>query len=158
MNRQNLAKIILTIVLGAGVISSFILDWAPNHLLHPAWPPHARFHGALLLFFLGGVSTMGVWLLWRKSQEPQLSIKVGSFISCCFWLPLFYIPYLLPSSTWWAGEAGREPRILDHIVYPNLVVAGFFLLLTFISYWMGHSRNSSLSDGKRMPHMVNYRT
>jgi hypothetical protein len=143
MNKLNLAKMILTGVLAIGVISSFILDWSPNHLLHPAWHPHARFHGALLLFFLAGVSAVGIWLLWRQSQEPELAIKIASMISCCFWLPLYYVPFLLPSSTWWAGEVGKEPRYFGQIIYPNLVAAGLFLLFTFIGFWLGHSKDSS---------------
>jgi hypothetical protein len=36
----------------------------------------------------------------------------------------------LPSSTWWAGRAGAEPHIDGVMIYPNLVVAALFLLLT----------------------------
>lgn len=157
MNRTNLAKIILTVVLAAGAISSFLLDWSSNHLLHPAWHPHARFHGALLLFFLGGVSAMGIWLLWRDSKEPELAVKVAAMISFSFWTPLFYIPFLLTSSTWWAGPSGNEPRIAGQIVYPNLVVAAVFLLLTVVSYWMGHSGGNQWSKGKPSLQPVNSR-
>lgn len=143
MNNLKLARIILTGILSVGTISSFILDWSSNHLLHPAWHPHARFHGALLLFFLAGVSALGVWLLWRPSQEPELAIKIASLISCCFWLPLFYIPFFLPASTWWAGEVGKEPRYFGVIVYPNLVVAGIFLAFTFVGFWLGRSSKDS---------------
>lgn len=90
----------LTMVLAIGAIASFILDWSPNHLLNPAWHPHARFHGALLLFFLGGVSAMSVWMLWRKSSEPELAFKVAALISVSFWAPLFFTPFLLPASSW----------------------------------------------------------
>ncbi|HQR31762.1 MAG TPA: hypothetical protein PLK30_03425 [Blastocatellia bacterium] len=144
MNNLKLARIILTGVLGVSTISSFILDWSSNHLLHPGWHPHARFHGALLLFFLAGVTALGVWLLWRPSREPELAIKIASLISCSFWLPLFYIPFFLPASTWWAGEVGKEPRYFGAIVYPNLVVAGIFLVLTFVGLWLGRPKKDSL--------------
>ena len=157
MNRTKLARIMMTILLAVGSVSAFILDWSPNHLLNPLWHPHARFHGALLLFFLAGVSTMGIWLLWRKSREPEVAVKVASFISISFWLPLFFIPYLLPSSSWWAGEPGQEPRIMGHIVYPNLVVAGVFLLLTLISYLLGQSNDKELSSNEVLIDPVNNR-
>jgi hypothetical protein len=107
MNRIKLAKMIMTIVLMAGAISSFMLDWTPNHLLNPAWHPHARFHGALLLFFLGGVSTMGIWLLWHESKKPELAVKVATFISFSFWTPLILYPVCTPVCDvvgWGAGK------------------------------------------------------
>lgn len=146
MNRFSVARIIMTIALAVGAVSSFILDWSTNHVLSSAWHPHARFHGALLLFFLSGVSATAIWLLWRKSKEPELAIKVATLISVSFWTPLFFIPFLLPSSSWWAGEPGAEPRIAGHIVYPNLLVAGVFLLLTVGCYRIANHRKPSQPD------------
>lgn len=126
----------MTVVLAAGAIASFPLDWSGNHLLNPAWHPHARFHGALLLFFLAGVSSAGLWLLWRQSKEPDVAIKVAGLISVSFWTPLFYITSVLPGSTAWAGEPGALPRMAGIAFYPNMAVAGFFLLLTAAAYWL----------------------
>jgi len=142
MPRIKLAKVILTFVLLGGSVLSFILDWSSNHLLNPAWHPHARFHGALLLFLLAGVSLTGTWLLWRDSREPEVALKVAAFLAVSYWTPLFYVPFLLPSSTWWAGRQGAEPRIYGVIVYPNLIVAGAFLLLTAAAYWLGRGKLS----------------
>jgi len=147
MTRIKLAKIIMTFVLLGGSILSFILDWSSNHLLNPEWHPHARFHGALLLFLLAGVSIVGAWLLWRDSREPEVAMKVAAFISVSYWTPLFYIPFLLPGSSWWAGRPGWEPRIDGLIVYPNLVVAAIFLLLTLLAYRMFAGAHVTRSDG-----------
>lgn len=146
MTRIKLAKIIMTVVLLGGSILSFILDWSSNHLLNPEWHPHARFHGALLLFLLAGVSIMGAWLLWRDSREPEVAMKVAAFISVSYWTPLFYIPFLLRGSSWWAGRPGSEPRIDGLIVYPNLVVAAIFLLLTLLAYRMFAGAHVTRSD------------
>jgi hypothetical protein len=126
----------MTMVLAVGAIASFALDWSSNHLLNPQWHAHARFHGALLLFFLAGASSVAIWLLWRRSKEPEVAFKVAAFLSISYWTPLFYVPFLLPSSSWWAGAPGAEPRVWGHVVYPNLVVAGAFLMLTGLSYWI----------------------
>lgn len=147
MTRIKLAKIIMTFVLLGGSILSFILDWSSNHLLNPEWHPHARFHGALLLFLLAGVSIVGAWLLWRDSREPEVAMKVAAFIAVSYWTPLFYIPFLLPGSSWWAGRPGSEPRIDGLIVYPNLVVAAIFLLLTLLAYRMFAGAHVTRSDG-----------
>ena len=75
MTRLEVARGIMSFVLLVGSILSFILDWSPNHLLNPAWHPHARFHGALMLFLLAGVSLTGLWLLWRGGREPEIAIS-----------------------------------------------------------------------------------
>ena len=141
MARIRVAKVLMTFVLLGGSLLSFVLDWSPNHLLNPLWHPHARFHGALLLFLLAGVSITGTWLLWRRSLEPQVGFRVTAALSVAYWTPLFYIPLVLPSSTWWAGKPGAEPRFDGVMVYPNLVVAALFLLLTAAAY--GLSRTGS---------------
>src|SRR5258706_16039406 len=77
MNRMGLGRLLLTGILLLQSVLGFALDWSGNHLLNPLWHPHARFHGALLLFLLTGVSLMGVWLLWRQSKEPEIAIVVA---------------------------------------------------------------------------------
>lgn len=141
MTRPTVARCLMTLILAGGSILSFALDWSPNHLLNPLWHPHARFHGALLLFLLAGVSAMGIWLLWRRSREPELAFKIAFIISVAYWSPLFYIPFLLPSSTWWAGVPGAEPHMAGMMIYPNLIVAGVFLIATIAVYRL--SRSSS---------------
>ncbi len=133
MTRLTVARWIMSVLLSVGGVLSFVLDWSSNHLLNPAWHAHARFHGALMLFLLAGVSLTGLWLLWRDSREPEVAVKVAALISISYWTPLFYIPFVLPSSTWWAGKVGAEPRIDGVIVYPNLVVAGVFLIATRVA-------------------------
>jgi hypothetical protein len=117
-------------------VLSFVLDWSGNHLLNPLWHAHARFHGALLLFFLAGVSLTGVWLMWRRSLEPAVAIWVAGLVSIAYWTPLFYVPFALPSASWWAGMPGAELRLRGTIVYPNLVVAGLFLGITGVAMWL----------------------
>jgi hypothetical protein len=134
---RNAPRILMTFILLASSILSFLLDWSPNHLLNPLWHPHARFHGALLLFFLAGVAFTGTWLLWRRSREPEVAFTVAALLSVSYWLPLFYIPYLLPFSSWWAGRPGAEPHIAGMAFYPNLAVAALFLLLTAIATLWG---------------------
>jgi hypothetical protein len=64
-------------------------------------------------------------------------MTVATLLSASYWLPLFYIPYLLPSSSWWAGRLGAQPHIAGMVFYPNLAVAALFLLLTAISVLWG---------------------
>ncbi|MCU1235426.1 MAG: hypothetical protein JWP63_3393 [Candidatus Solibacter sp.] len=139
-DRQQLAKWIMTFVLVTQAILGFILDWSPNHLLSPEWHAHARFHGALLLFLLTGVSGTGLWLLWRKSKEPEVALKVAALISFSFWTPFFYVTYLLPSATLWAGQPGTVPHIAGWVFYPNVAVAALFLVMTGAAWRLARTR------------------
>src|SRR5438270_3304534 len=130
MNRLLVGRTLLTLVLAATAILSFVLDWSPNHLLNPLWHPHARFHGALLLFMLAGVSGTAIWLLWRESSEPEVALRAAALLSLSFWTPLFYITSLLPGSTSWAGVPEADPRLKGSLVTPNLIVAAVFVLIT----------------------------
>lgn len=130
MTRLHLSRLTLSAVFVTSTVASFLLDWQPNHLLNPQWHGHARFHGGLLLFTLAGISATGLWLLWRRSAEPVIAIRASAFLLAAYWTPLFYVNSLVPGSTLWAGIPGNEPRWLGHVVYPNLVVAGIFVVAT----------------------------
>jgi hypothetical protein len=136
MNRVAAGRILLTFALVAGTIASFVLDWRPNHLLNPLWHPHARYHGALLLFMLAGVSATGIWLLWRKSAEPEIALRAAAFLSLSFWTPLFYITSILPGSTTWAGTPETGPRLSGSLVTPNLEVAALLVLINLAALWL----------------------
>jgi hypothetical protein len=138
------ARIVLTFVLAAQAISSFALDWTPNHLLNPLWHPHARFHGGLLLFFLSGVSATALWLLWRRSAEPQVGIAAAALLSASFWTPLLYTALLVPGSSAWAGDSAAVPHIAGHTFYPNEAVAAAVLAL-IAAGWAAARRVSARS-------------
>ena len=139
MHRLLVSKVLLTVVLGGGSITSFVLDWSSNHLLSPLWHPHARFHGAVLLFLFAGVAATALWLIWRRSLEPRIALTAAALLSASYWTPFFFVPFLLPGSSWWAGIPGHEPRIAGMVFYPNLAVVGLFLAITLVAWWMGSS-------------------
>ena len=136
MDQNRFGKIILTAILALQSVLGFILDWSPNHLLHPLWHPHARFHGALLLFLLTGVSATGIWLMWRKSKEPEVAVTVAALLSFSFWTPFFYITTLLPIATPWAGDPVSIPKLAGYNFYPNEAVAGAFIALTAAAWYL----------------------
>jgi hypothetical protein len=128
------SKIVLSAVLAGGSVMSFALDWSSNHLLNPLWHPHAKFHGAVLLFLFAGVAATALWLIWRDSREPKVAITAAAMLSASYWMPFFYVPFLLPQASWWAGIPGHEPHIWGALIYPNLVVVGLCLLMTIFAW------------------------
>jgi hypothetical protein len=137
MNRILAGKLLLTFVLVGGAIMSFALDWSANHLLNPLWPPHARYHSAILLFLFAGVAATATWNLWRRSQETSAAFTTAALLSLSYWTPFFYVPALLPLASYWAGIPGHEPRIAGVIIYPNLLVVALFAALTVLGWWLG---------------------
>jgi hypothetical protein len=144
MTRLLTAKLILTFVLLGGALMSFVLDWRANHLLNPLWHPHARYHGTILLFLFAGVASVATWLLWRPSREPGVAFTAASLISLAYWTPFFYVPFVLPAASYWAGIPGHEPHILGFVVYPNLIVVMTFVLLTAAGWWLGKSASDQI--------------
>lgn len=149
MNRARAGRILLTFVLLGGSMMSFLLDWSPNHLLNPLWHPHARYHSAILLFLFAGVALTSTWLLWRRTSEPHTAFTAAALLSLSYWTPFFYVPLLLKPASYWAGIPGHEPHILGLLVYPNLVVVGLFVGLTFLGWRLG-TRCQSQTEAKRM--------
>ena len=81
MNRNKLGKWVMTFVLVAGAVVSTAVDWNETHLFNPAWHPHARFHDALFLMILDAMSLVVLWLLWRRSAEPEIGLKVAALFA-----------------------------------------------------------------------------
>ncbi|MEO6245363.1 MAG: DUF6640 family protein [Opitutaceae bacterium] len=146
MNRLMFSRLVLSALLVTSTVASFVLDWKSNHLLNPAWHPHARFHGGLLLFTLAGVAATALWLLWRRSPEPLLGLRAATALLLAYWTPLFYVNSLVPGSSLWAGPAGQEPRWGGTIVYPNLVVAALFVIAAVVALRIGTTATRSLSE------------
>ena len=142
MTRRQAGKLVMTLVLILQAVLGFVLDWSGNHLLNPEWHPHARFHGALLLFLLTGASGTALWLLWRKSKEPGVAIKAAGAVSLSFWTPFFYVPLVLPQSTPWAGRADAVPHLAGQVFYPNVAVAAAFVALTAGAFWLTLARST----------------
>ena len=62
-----------TIAYGAG---PFFVDMNRTHLLHPAWPGHARFHLLWASVSQLGIAGLALWMTWSPS--------VGSATGCFF--------------------------------------------------------------------------
>ena len=71
-----------------------------------------------MLLIVSCVSAIAICLLWRRSLDPELGIKVAALISLTLWTPFLYAVYLVPGSSLWVGYPAP-------ILYPQ--VAGITL-------------------------------
>ena len=127
-------KVILSFVLIVGAVASVFVDWQPSHLFNPTWPPHAKFHDWAMLNHLLGTSALALWLLWRKSSEPQVAIKVAAVIPSIFWFAFFYTTTLLPDTSLNAFPSVHWPEVGGFIIEPNEVGAFVFTIISLVGY------------------------
>ena len=127
------AKLIFSVLAAVTVIVPTIADLNATHLTNPRWPPHARFHAAVL--YLGTtLLNLGVlYLLWGSypGQDSTLVAWIAAWGPLSFWgmfLPALCFPGV---STWPDGitPPANFPVILTKI-HPNVILA---LLVTLFS-------------------------
>ena len=108
MTRLSLGRTTMTIVQVAGVALSFRLDWSQNHLLNPLWHPHAKFHGALLLFMLAKpavghrIAALAAWITAIFSFNTVYASTQSSDAICTvlFLFDKYFMLYELCSFNW----------------------------------------------------------
>jgi hypothetical protein len=85
-----ISRILLSVVLVSTAVVSVAVDWNTTHIFNPEWHPHAKFHDVVMLWLLSGMSIMALWLLWRRSTEPDIAYLVAMLVPVVFWSPFFF--------------------------------------------------------------------
>ena len=125
-----LGRILLTIALLSTLFGPISADWNHTHVFNASWPPHARFHSAAGLFVTIGFSLIGLWLLWRKSQDFLPQLLVATAVPVLAW-GTFFLAVLVPG----AGvedHPGSLPRVVGLPL--NVFVALVFSALAITGY------------------------
>jgi hypothetical protein len=121
--KASFASLVLTAVV------SLAADFNTSHLFNPDWPPHAVFHGAAMLNLLTGMCLLGLWLICRRTAEPDIAAGVAFAIPVVFWTPFFWLTSAMPNASLNAFDA-PPPLVGGFVVYPNLIAATVFVLLS----------------------------
>ncbi|WP_019506188.1 DUF6640 family protein [Pleurocapsa sp. PCC 7319] len=133
MSKANIGKFLLSIVLVSGALISIIVDWNESHVFNPEWTSHARFHDVVLLCMLTGMSIVGLWLIWRRSLEPNISFMVAAAVPILFW-GSFFIAVFVPGSSLSVSPEETPPSLAGIPLYPNIILAGINVILSLVSY------------------------
>ncbi len=118
--RRNIGKMLISLAAIITSVVPFLADWNDSHLFSPHWSPHARFHGAVSLGMTTMLSSLALWLLWRRSPDQDAAVTVSAAIPIAYWGPFFLAP-LVP------GTAVEDPghRLVRILGVPsNLMGAG----------------------------------
>jgi len=141
MSRANVGKAILTFVVAIFSAINVLADWNKTHLFNPAWHPHARFHAAVMSLIVWSVSAIAIWLLWRRSIEPELGNKVAALLALTLWTPFLYADRLVPGSSQLVNYPAREPipQVAGITLYPQVVLALIAVVLIAAGYGLARS-------------------
>ena len=156
MNKITVGRTIIGLAAALGSIGSTIVDNIPGanaHMLAVAtWPPHALFHDAAMFLLLDGVTLICLWLLFRRSREPEIGARVTTFFVMAYWTPFFYITTLFPQASLvptspvglpfnnsnyalWDSAAKRvTPIIFGTPVHVNALVGAMWIAIAVIGY------------------------
>jgi len=82
MSQQKVGKVFLSLAVSLSAIVSTIVDLLPGdtgHVHNPEWPAHAVFHDIVMFLLLDWMAIVCLWLLWRKSAEPDVGVLVALY-------------------------------------------------------------------------------
>lgn len=131
---RRVSRILLSVVLVSTAVVSVAVDWNTTHIFNPEWHPHAKFHDVVMLWLLSGMSIMALWLLWRRSTEPDIAYTVAMLVPVVFWSPFFFTTLVI-SGTSLQADLNEPPPIVAGIpIYPNVAVATVSVILALIGY------------------------
>jgi hypothetical protein len=169
------ALVALSVMLTAVV--STIVDVIPGedgHMGNPQWPPHALFHDAAMFCTLLAMMCIFLWLLLRKSREPQVGMLAATLFPFGFWSGFFYITTLFPqaslltatvrdaSGRFVALNAGNMAQWPDHVkaatpvvlgipIYINVAIGVVLMAVAALGLWC---YRGGLRDGEIDPKLM----
>jgi len=119
------AQWILTIPALVTLIVPLAMDLNPSHQLNESWPPHARYHGAMLLSANVIAGLISLWLLWgARSGDATSRLRTAALLPGLLW-GSFFPALLAPGASTWPDGADR----LEALPFaPNVFVAGLMVV------------------------------
>jgi hypothetical protein len=121
-----------TVAYGAG---TFAVDFNRTHLLHPAWPGHARFHLAWASITQFFTSLIALWLVWSGGPDLrwrcQLALLIGlGYVVAFFiaWMGARFYRGTLSDPGGIPPIAGIEGNVVACLLIGGMLVAAWLTL------------------------------
>jgi hypothetical protein len=156
MNKIVVGRTIIALSAALGAIGSTIIDniAGPNAHMRAVqtWPPHALFHDAAMFLLLDGVTLICLWLLFRRSREPEIAARVTTLLVMAYWTPFFYITTVYPQASlaptspvghpfnihnfesWDLASQTVTPVIFGIPVHVNAIVGAMWVVIALVGY------------------------
>jgi len=125
----------------AAVVSGLIpplVDLTATHVFHPDWMPHARLHAVWQLATNSGLALLALYLMWVKSSNGLLRIRMAGLIGLCVYGGFFVSALTHPLfGGALADDQGGVPTVMG--LYGNVMAFTPMLILVIIGLWLSRS-------------------
>src|SRR5437763_16320670 len=135
---MRIGRLVLTGAAVGTILGTGRADLDDTHVVNPAWPPHAPFHGAAGWGTIVGSQLLALWLLWQPSQdvrEHDLATKIAALLPTIAWVPFFFA--LVVPGTAVEDQPGQLPRFAR--VPINVIPATLAPLVSGLGYALHRS-------------------
>ena len=142
MNKQTTGKFLISVSVALSGIVSTMVDLKPgptSHVYNPTWNPHAIFHDIVMFLLLDQLAVICLWLLWRRSSEPLVGVRIATLLVLAFWTPFYYITSIFPMASLAANQ--QEMDLVSIMVggvrlYFNVLIGTAMMVIALIGYWL----------------------
>src|SRR6266702_4641912 len=100
-------------------------DGNTSHIFSPHWSPHARFHGVVSMGMPALLAPASVFLLWRRSTDPETATTMAALIPITYWGP-FFVALVIPG----AGLVDPGQRLTRIAGVPSPLLSAAATILT----------------------------
>lgn len=112
-----LSRVLIIIVgvvtaLGAVLADLVIPGLAAQHVLNPAWPPHAKFHDAQYIVMSVLIGVIGLTLALRRGPHLRGRLLCAAAVLATPWLGLIAAPLFPGTATYDPEFAADTPLVL----------------------------------------------
>ena len=120
------ARVVLTIPAVVTLLVPPLMDSNHTHQLNESWPPHARYHGAVLVTVNVLAGLVSLWMLWGRRDTPDPArLRTAALLPALIW-GSFFPALLAPGVSTWPDGIGH-PEALPFA--PNVIIAGVLVIL-----------------------------
>ncbi|HYX49600.1 MAG TPA: DUF6640 family protein [Ktedonobacteraceae bacterium] len=139
---RTLGRLLISLAVLATALIPIRSDWNDSHIFSAQWSPHARFHGIVSIGMPVLLAPVALWLLWRRSADPNAAATVAALIPVAYWGP-FFVALNVPGAS--IADPGHRLTRIGGVPSP-LFGASATILVAGLGWYLDYRGRS---DGKR---------
>ena len=104
------------------------------------------FHDIVMFLLLDQLALVSLWLLWRRSSDALIGVRVATLLVLCFWTPFYYVTTIFPLASLSANlaDADKVSVVVGGLrLYFNVIIGTSMMVIALIGYWIYHRDDQS---------------